>query len=195
MTFIYILINLKSLNPKIYTFMKTKQQNKHGVEIYFSAINPLELWKNLRLEQPVDAFATQEPEKFESEEEKEAYEAFRNDLKGEKNDYQELAIIPCEKGSLFIWSLLKEESRRSPRPKLSSKKFLFKDDLFKRICKKTKECCSNLDFSEKDFEDIALYLENKKLVLTSIDGIRTTQHFAKRFHECYNAWLNFGRAW
>jgi hypothetical protein len=76
-------------------------------------------------------------------------------------------------------------------PKLSSKKFLFKDRLFERICKKTKQLRPNDKFSEKDFEDIILYLENKRLVLTSIDGIRMTQHFTRLFHEKYGAWLVF----
>ena len=172
--------------------MKTKNNKKqHGVEIQFSSINPLELWKRLGLEQVQDGFTLQEPTEFVDDESRRAYEAFRMDLIGEKSSSNELTLISSTKGSVFIWSLLKEESRRSPMPKLSSKKFLFKDNLFKRICKKVKECGTGLTFSEKDFEDIVLYLESKRLVLTSIDGIRATQHFAKLFHDSYNAWLVF----
>lgn len=172
--------------------METKTtKRQHGVEIQFSSINPLELWKKLGLEQLQEGFALQEPTEFADEESKRAYEAFRSDLTGEKSSSSGLTLIPSDKGSVFIWSLLKEESRRSPMPKLSSKKFLFKDNLFKRICKKAKEYGTNFTFSEKDFEDIVLYLESKRLVLTSIDGIRATQHFAKLFHDSYNAWLVF----
>jgi hypothetical protein len=172
--------------------METKTTKKqHGVEIQFSAINPLELWKKLGLEQLPESFTVQEPTEFDDEESRRAYEAFRNDFSGEKKTSRDFISIVADKGSIFIWSLLKEESRRSPMPKLSSKKFLFKDNLYKRICKKVKEVRSNFDFSERDFEDIILYLENKKLILTSLDGIRMTQHFATLFHKKYNAWLVF----
>jgi hypothetical protein len=172
--------------------MKTKQQENHRVEIQFSAIDPLELWRKLGLEQlSFDPMNLQNPTEFEDDEEKRAYEAFRSDFCGENLPQQDLVLIPVDKGSIFIWSLLKEESKRSPMPKLSSKKFLFEDNLFKRICKKTKESSLNFKFSEKDFEDIILYLENKKLVTTSVDGIRMTQHFATLFHKMYNAWLVF----
>jgi hypothetical protein len=171
--------------------METKQQqNRHGVEIQFSTINPLELWKKLGLEQLSEPML-QDPTEFEDDEAKRAYEAFKLDFSGERKVSQDLITIVAEKGSIFIWSLLKEESRHSPMPKLSSKKFLFKDTLLKRICKKVKELDSNSDFSERDFEDIILYLENRRLVLTSMDGIRTTQHFAELFHKSYNAWLVF----
>ena len=170
--------------------METKQQNRHGVEIQFSTINPLELWKKLGLEQLSEPML-QDPTEFEDDEAKRAYEAFKTDFGKERKTSRDLITIVAEKGSVFIWSLLKEESKRSPMPKLSSKKFLFKDNLFKRICKKVKEFGLSSNFSEKDFEDVILYLENKKLVLTSVDGIRTTQHFAELFHRRYNAWLVF----
>ena len=171
--------------------METKTKKQHGVEIQFSEIDPLELWRSLRLEQPQESFEMEGPEKFDDEEAMRAYEAFRSDLDGEPLTQQEIILIPSDKGSLFIWSLLKAESKRSPMPKLSSKKFLFKDKLFKMIYKKIRESYPNIDFSEKDFEDIILYLEGRKLVRTSIDGIRTTQHFSQVFHESYNAWLVF----
>ena len=173
--------------------METKNKKtttKHGAEIQFSSINPLEPWKKLGLEELAEP-TLQDPTDFEDDEAKRAYEAFKSDFTGEKKPARDLIAIESEKGSIFIWSLLKEESKRSPMPKLSSKKFLFKDNLFKRICKKTKEIRPNLEFSEKDFEDIILYLEKKKLVMTSIDGIRLTQHFAKLFHEKYKRWLVF----
>jgi len=171
--------------------MKTKETTKqHGMEIHFSSINPLELWRKLGLEQSSES-TWQDPTDFESDEEKRAYEAFKNDFSGEKIASRDFITIVADKGSIFIWSLLKEESRRSPMPKLSSKKFLFKDNLLKRICKKMKEIHPDVEFSKEDFEDVIIYLENKKLILTSIDGIRMTQHFAKLFHDSYNAWLVF----
>lgn len=171
--------------------METKTTKKqHGVEIQFSTINPLELWKNLGLEQLSEPML-QDPTDFEDDEARRAYEAFKNDFNGEKKASRDLITIVSDKGSIFIWSLLKEVSKRSPMPKLSSKKFLFKDNLFKRICKKMEECRAGITFSEKDFEDIILYLESRRLVLTSTDGIRATQHFAELFHRSYNAWLVF----
>jgi hypothetical protein len=169
--------------------MKQKDEKSDRVEIQFSDISPLELWKKLRLEQSLEPIGMEDPEEFDDEESKRAYEAFRVDLNGERGG--ELTLISSDKGSIFIWSLLKCESMRSPLPKLSSKKFLFKDKLFERICKKIKKSYPNIEFSEKDFEDIALYLEGKKLVCTSIDGIRITKHFTDLFHNCYAAKLVF----
>ena len=174
--------------------METKRQKKHGAEIKLSEIEPLELWEKLGLEQlPLEPFPLQEPTSFADDESKKAYEVFKNDLTSEKSVPNDLTIISSEKGSIFIWSLLKEESNRCPKPKLSSKKLLFKDVLFKRICEKTKEkkCRLSSDFSKKDFEDIILYLERKRLVYTLGDVIRTTQHFTKLLHQRYDAWLVF----
>ena len=169
---------------------KTKKTTKrHELEIQFSSINPLELWRKLGLEQSSEP-TLQDPLEFEDDEVKRAYEAFKLDFRGDQKVSQDFITIVSEKGSVFIWSLLKEESKYSPMPKLSSKKFLFKDSLFKRICKKVEEY-GDFTFSEKDFEDIVLFLEDRRLVRTSVDGIRTTQHFAKLFHDCYNAWLVF----
>ena len=167
--------------------MKTKELKKHGVEIRFSTIDPLELWNKLGLEQKIDS-NLMDPQEFESEEEKMAYEIFKNDFRGE-NQIGQGVVISSEKGSIFIWSLLKAESKRAPNSKLSSKKFLFKDKLFGGICKKAN--CKGIDFSEKDFEDVVLYLEGKRLVKTSVDGIRMTKHFTDLFHEKYRAWLVF----
>ena len=191
LTFKYNLIIIKLLTQLKLLGMETKTTKRHGVEIQFSSIDPLELWKKLGLEQLQEGYDLQDPTEFADEESKRAYEAFRSDFNGEKSPSSELTIISSDKGSVFIWSLLKEESRRSPMPKLSSKKFLFKDNLFKRICKKVKEYGADFTFSKKDFEDIVLYLEDRRLVLTSTDGIRATQHFAKLFHESYDAWLVF----
>ena len=175
------------------TVMETKQQKKHGAEIKLSDIAPLELWKKLGLEQlPLESFPLQEPTSFADDESKKAYEAFRNDLTNEKSVPNDLTIISSDKGGIFLWSLLKEEKKRCPKPKLSSKKLLFKDVLFERICERTKEkkCRLSSDFSKKDFEDIILYLEKKRLVYTLGDVIRTTQHLTKLFHQSYNgAWL------
>jgi len=171
--------------------METKQQKQHGEEIYFSTIDPLEPWKKMRLEQLAEP-TLQDPTDFENEEAKMAYEAFKSDFDREKKASRDLISIDPNKGSIFIWSLLKEISERTPRPKLSSKKFLFKDDLFKRICKKVDELLPNVGFSKKDFEDISIYLENENLVKTSVDGIRITQHFTMRFHAQYEKRLIFG---
>jgi hypothetical protein len=172
--------------------METKKQQKkqHGVEIQFSSISPLELWKKLELEQLPELFAVQNPTEFEDEESKRAFEAFSSDFIREELAHQE-PIISSEKGSIFIWALLKEESKKSPLSKLSSKKILFKDNLFKRICGKIKAHYPKINFSKRDFEDVILYLEGRRLVLTSSDGIRITQYFAPLFHDSYKAWLVF----
>ncbi len=171
--------------------MGTKQQKKHGAEIKLSAIKPLEMWTKLGLEQAREESILQEPTKFVNEESKMAYEAFKRDSKGENQVREEAVIISSEKGSIFIWSLLKAESKRAPKSKLSSKKLLFKDKLFDRICEKMRTCCKNSTFSLKDFEDIILYLERKRLVYTLEDGIRSTQHFTDLIHKKYGAWLVF----
>ena len=173
--------------------METKNGKEHGVEIRFSDIEPLELWEKLGLEQPpLESFPLQEPTNFVDDESKKAYEVFRNDLISEKSVPNDLALISSDKGSIFLWSLLKEESNRCPKPKLSSKKLLFKDVLFKRICEKAKrkKCRLSSDFSKKDFEDIILYLEKKRLVYTLGDVIRTTQHLTNLLHQRY-AWIVF----
>ena len=171
--------------------METKQQKQHGEEIYFSTINPLESWKKMGLQQLAEPTLL-DPTDFKNEEDKRAYEAFKKDFLGEKKVSRDPISIDPNKGSIFIWSLLKEISKRSPRPKLSSKKILFKDDLFKRICKKVDELLPDVEFSKKDFEDIIIYLENKNLITTSPDVIRATQHFASWFHVRYEKWLVFG---
>ncbi|MBR4633790.1 hypothetical protein IKO50_02240 [bacterium] len=186
MTFDFILLKAKRGPIKI-TIMETKEKKEHGAEIKFSAINPLELWNRLGLGQSVDS-DVMDPQEFENEEARLAYEAFRSDF-GVENRAGQGLVIPSEKGSIFIWSLLKAESKRAPNSKLSSKKFLFKDKLFGGICKKAN--CKGIDFSEKDFEDVVLYLEGKRLVKTSVDGIRMTKHFTDLFHEKYRAWLVF----
>ena len=192
LTFNFILLKAKRGPIKI-TIMETKEKKEHGAEIKLSDIAPLELWKKLGLEQlPLESFPLQEPTSFADDESKKAYEAFRNDLTNEKSVPNDLTIISSDKGGIFLWSLLKEEKKRCPKPKLSSKKLLFKDVLFERICERTKEkkCRLSSDFSKKDFEDIILYLERKRLVYTSDDVIRTTQHLTKLLHQTYNgAWV------
>ena len=168
--------------------MKTKELKKHGVEIRFSTIDPLELWNKLGLEQKIDS-NLMDPQEFESEEEKMAYEIFKNDFRGE-NQIGQGVVISSEKGSIFIWSLLKAESKRAPNQKLSSKKFLFKDKLFVNFCKRIGEL-KRITFTEKDFEDISIYLENKNLVERCPDSIRFTHHFTDLIHKKYGAWLVF----
>ena len=192
LTFNLILLKSETWTNKI-MIMETKKQKKHDAEIRLSAIKPLELWKKLGLEQlPLESFPLQEPTSFADDESKRAYEAFRNDLTCEKSVPNDLALISSEKGSIFLWSLLKVEKTRSPKLKVSSKKLFFKDVLFKRICEKAKEkkCRLSSDFSQKDFEDIILYLEKKRLVSTLGDVIRTTQHLTELLHQKYDdAWL------
>ena len=192
MTFDFILLKAKRGPIKI-TIMETKQQKRHGAEIQLSAIHPLELWKKLGLEQlPLESFPLQEPTSFADDESQKAYEAFRNDLTSEKSVPNDLTLISSDKGSIFLWSLLKVEKTRCPKLKVSSKKLFFKDVLFKRICEKAKEkkCRLSSDFSQKDFEDIILYLEKKRLVSTLGDVIRTTQHLTELLHQKYDdAWL------
>jgi len=190
LTFNLILLKNGTWTKKI-TIMK--EQKKHGAEIMLSDIAPLELWKKLGLEQlPLESFHLQEPTSFADDESKKAYEVFIKDLTNEKSVTNDLTFISSEKGAIFLWLLLKEEKKRCPKPKLSSKKLFFKDVLFERICEKTKEkkCRLSSDFSKKDFEDIILYLEGKRLVYTSDDAIRTTQHLTELLHQIYNgAWL------
>ena len=167
--------------------METKGKLEDRVEIQFSTINPLELWKRLGLFQKPEPVGIDDPEMFDDEESRRAYEAFKSDLKGENLASPDLVMISSEKGSLFIWALLKEESKRSQ--KLSSTNHLFKDDVLRSMRAKGKKMTPKVGFDELDFDDITNYLEEKRLVRTSRDGIRITQNFTKLFHECYNAWL------
>ena len=64
--------------------MKQKGEKSDRVEIQFSDISPLELWKKLRLEQSLEPIGMEDPEEFDDEESKRAYEAFRVDLNGER---------------------------------------------------------------------------------------------------------------
>ena len=172
--------------------MEKKLKKRHGREIKFSSIKPLELWKRLELEQPSsESSILQDPISFEDDESRMAYEAFKKDFCMEGVPSQDLMVIPAEKGSIFVWALLKEISERCPKGKLSSKKLLFTDVLLDRIRRKTKGCCRNADFSEKDFEDIILYLEKKKLVHALGGAIRMTQHLTGLLHNSYHAWLGF----
>lgn len=173
--------------------METERLKEHGAEIKLSAIKPVELWKKLGLEQLLEPFSLQEPTKFADEESKKAYEAFISDFLGEKSISNDLTPISSEKGGVFIWSLLNEQSKRCPKSKLSSKKLFFTDKLFESICKKTKEkgCRLNSNFSKRDFEDIILYLERKRLVYTLGDAVRITKHLTELLHKKYGAWLVF----
>lgn len=170
--------------------MGTKQQKKHGAEIKLSAIDPLKMWKELGLEQEQEESILQEPTEFVSVESKMAYEAFKSDYKGENQVRQEAVVISPKKGGIFIWSLLKAQPEREPVTKLSSKKFLFKDKLFVNFCKRIGEL-KRITFTEKDFEDISIYLENKNLVERCPDSIRFTHHFTDLIHKKYGAWLVF----
>lgn len=169
--------------------MGTKEEKANAkiarVEIQFMNLNPLELWGRLGLQQFPEPISMEDPE-FDDDEEKRAYETFKRDLEGEMPSSQNL-IISSDKGSVFIWSLLKEESRRSDQ--LSSINHLFRDDVFNCIDCKCKQM--EIEFDEEDFDEIIRYLETMRLIQTSRDGIRITQHFHSLFHECYEGWLVF----
>lgn len=167
--------------------MKTKQE-KPKKEILFSTVNPLELWGKLKLKQETESVDIINQPSFESEEAEKAYAAFMEDFSEvQSQETEKSTIISPSKGSLFIWGLLKEESKRSKR--LSSVNHLFKDDVFRSISQKSRR--TKVDFDEMDFDEISRYLESKCLIRTSKAAIRITRNFAKLFHECYGAWLVF----
>ena len=168
--------------------METKESQM--AEIQFSAIDPLELWTRLGLQQPKLIKEDSDFPEFENEEEKNAYLAFEKDLADDLKDESETVTeIEACKGSLFIWAVLKQESKRSKR--LSSTNHLFKDDIFRCICSKSRKVSPEMEFDETDFDEISKYLEDKRLVRTSRDGIRITRDFEKLFHSSYEAWLVF----
>lgn len=169
--------------------MKVKT-NQPRAEIKFSSLSPLEIWEKLGLAQPsVEKKGADEVSllQFQDEESRKAFEAFRMDCGMVQEEGPEVIQISNTKGSLFIWALLKEESKRSK--KLSSVNHLFKDDVFKTISQKSKRM--NVEFDEADFDEISKYLEDKRLIKTSIAAIRITRNFASLFHERYFAWLVF----
>lgn len=167
--------------------MKTKKE-KPKKEILFSTVNPLELWEKLKLEQEAESVDVINQPLFENEESQKAYEAFMEDFSEVQDQETEKSkVILPSKGSLFIWGLLKEESKRSKR--LSSVNHLFKDDVFRSISQKSRQ--TKVNFDEMDFDEITRYLEGKCLIRTSRAAVRITRDFAKRFHEAYGAWLVF----
>lgn len=167
-----------------------KSTCNHGAEILFSSISPTELWDRLGLAQPSDKKELKEDmPHFSSEESRLAYEAFREECPQETEISEEMSI-PSDKGSLFIWALLKQCSKRSKTDKkLSSVNHLFKDDVARTARYTGKRLGIQID--EEDFDNICSYLQQKRLVATSRDSIRITKHFTELFHERYNAWLVF----
>lgn len=166
--------------------------NQPRVEIKFSSLSSLELWERLGLSQPrVEKKSTGEifsPPRFRDEESKMAFEVFRQDCDISQEEEQEDAVqISEDKGGLFIWALLKEESKRSK--KLSSVNHLFKNDVLKTMSRKGVRI--GVEFEEADLDEICHYLEQKGLIKTSKDAIRITRKFASLFHEKYGAWLVF----
>lgn len=166
--------------------------DKPGVDINFNSLSPLELWEKLGLAQPSgekkstgDFFSP--PSSFQDEESRMAFEAFLSDCDMVPEEEQEAVPISKEKGSLFIWALLEEESKRSE--KLSSVNHLFKDDVFKSAIQKGKSI--EVDFDEEDFDEISSYLEEKHLIRTATEAIRITRYFTALFHKKYGAWLVF----
>ena len=100
--------------------MKVKA-NQPRAEIKFSSLSPLEIWEKLGLAQPsVEKKGTDEISlpPFQDEESRKAFEAFRMDCGMVQEEGPEVIQISNTKGSLFIWALLKEMSKRSK--KLSS---------------------------------------------------------------------------
>ena len=124
---------------------------------------------------------------FPDEESRKAFEAFREDCDMAQEEEPEVVQISNEKGSIFIWALLKEESKRSD--KLSSTNHLFKDEIFGTISQKSRDI--NVDFDEMDFDEICEYLKQKHLIVTEKAAILITRSFAPLFHEKYGAWLVF----
>ncbi|MBQ5944837.1 hypothetical protein IJL65_00025 [bacterium] len=174
--------------------MKVNRNQQPLAEIEFNSLSPLELWEKLGLTQPrVEKKSTGEiflPPSFQDEESKMAFEAFRKDCDMIQEEEPETIHISSEKGSLFIWALLKEESKRSKKSKkLSSVNHLFKEDVFQSIIRKGR--CTKVDFDEMNFDEISDYLEERHLIKTSTAAIRITRNFATLFHEKYGAWLVF----
>lgn len=173
--------------------METKVKN-HGAEIRFSSISPTELWDRLGLAQPSDKKEPIEVFSLDSmdPEDKKIFEAFRKDCPCPMDVADEATevIIPSNKGSLFVWALLKQCSNRSKtNKKLSSVNHLFKDDVARTARYAGKKLGVAID--ELDFDRICCYLQQKHLVETSQDGIRITRQLASLFHEKYEAWLVF----
>lgn len=169
---------------------KTKERPE--AEIKFSSLSPSELWEKLGLTQPSvekESTGVFSPPPFLDEERRKAFEAFREDCDTAEEEREEIVQISKEKGSLFIWALLKEEAKRSR--KLSSVNHLFKDDVFECICQKGQTITPKVEFEEQDFDEIAEYLESKNLIKTATEAIRITRGFAKLFHKKYGAWLVF----
>ena len=161
-------------------------------EVKFSSLSSLELWEKLGLAQPrVEKKSTGEffsPPPFQDEENRAAFEAFLQDCDiAIQEEEPETIQISNEKGSIFIWSLLKEQSKRKSK-KLSSVHHLFKDKVFETISRESGR--KKITFYEEDFDVISNYLEEKDLVKTSKDGIRISRDFEKLFHEKYG-WLVF----
>ena len=163
-------------------------------EVAFSSLSSLELWEKLGLAQPrVEKKSTGgifSPPPFQDGESRAAFEAFLEDCDMMiQEEEPELIQISNEKGSLFIWGLLKEESKRKSK-KLSSLNHLFKDKVLKTIIQESRR--QNVTFEDEDFDVISQYLQEKHLVATSEDGIRITRcYFADLFHEKYGARLVF----
>ncbi len=176
---------------------------KHGTEIKFSDIDPLELSGKLGLTQisvsnvPTDVTFTPSQmfgeDLISDEESIEAFEAFKSDYASMINSFEgENSVseisISSDKISLFLWSLLKEIGKRSNK-KLSSVTYIFKDKMMETLKKKCKRL--NVLFEDADFDTIVSFLQEKHLIRTSGEGIRITRKFAQLFHECYGAWLSF----
>ena len=131
--------------------MERKVTGHHGAEIQFSSISPLELWEKLGLAQPSVRKERKRPEilfstQFLSEEEKRAYAAFREDCPWYDDcEVDDVTTISPAKGSLFLWALLQENSKRSKKEKkLSSINHIFKDDMWSTIRRKGKKVRSLL---------------------------------------------------
>lgn len=172
--------------------MKVDKNQQPLAEVKFSSLSSLELWEKLGLAQPrVEKKSTGEifsPPPFQDEESRLAFEAFRQDCDIETQEEEPGTIqISNEKGSIFIWSLLKEQSKRKSK-KLSSVHHLFKDKVFETISRESGR--KKVTFYEEDFDVISNYLEEKHLVKTSTAGIRITRGLEKLLHEKYG-WIEF----
>ncbi len=185
--------------------MGSKQKKNYSGKIRFSAIVLQELWGKLGLTQTRSQEGLNEwgemfspPSQFMNDESRLAFEAFRVDfsemsseISSEKSPSTEGEIfIPEIKGSLFIWALLFEIGKEK---ELSSLRYVFKDEVTGTILQKGREL--GILFEAGDFDEICSYLQTKRLIRTSVEGVRITPEFHHLFHKKFGAWLDFSEAW
>lgn len=185
----------------------------------FSSLDPLEVGKMFGFtksiviteschEEEELLLASPEACDFVSSEIDAAFECFRDDFEKSKESSisattagsttSELSI-PAASISLFIWSLLKEVVKRNARRKvkrLSSMYIVMKDDMFSTIqhelkkLKGERRLQQDFRFEEFDFDVIAVFLQNRRLIQTSKNEIRITREIRKPLHDNWG-WINW----